>query len=256
MLLVGLVELVAEPHGLEAQRQVRHERGAGGEHGHGPEREDSALSWLLSVRHALFVRAPRARRRAAWRCVSEGFGSALLAGFERLLGERRAARVVAEGVLHQAVFARVKRDDRRAPAVFEQVGQLGQQRLELSTSRFTAMRSAWNVRVAGSTPLRLGPSTRTTARRRSSVVCSSPRSSAALMERAIGARLALVAVLVEHVGQLVGAQPLEQLRAAARRCSDPCACRAGPGARTRSRARRGRAAASSRPGRRPCRRRA
>jgi hypothetical protein len=55
-----------------------------------------------------------------------------------------------------------------------------------SSSRFTAMRSAWNVRVAGSTPpMRDGPTARITARLRSSVVSSSPASRARLMHLAM-----------------------------------------------------------------------
>ena len=92
-----------------------------------------------------------ARRRAASRCARAGWPRPLSSsGDDRLARERAHARVFAEGLLHDAILERVEADDGDPSAGLRSVrAQRRARRASAPSSSLTAMRSAWNVRVAG-----------------------------------------------------------------------------------------------------------
>ena len=135
------------------------------------------------------VDAPFIARRLLLCCAARRRAARSLAlrerGLLRLLvfaGDRRALRSAAasrassrNACLTEAILERVKRDDRGDAAVLEQLGQRGEQRVELV--ELAVDRDAQRLERARRRidPRRgVAPSARTTARRRSAVVASSP----------------------------------------------------------------------------------
>ena len=126
-----------------------------------------------------------------------------------------------------------------------------------SSSRFTAMRSAWKVRVAGID----ASDAHGADGAHDGAAKVERRLELALGERALDAprdapRAALLAVAVDDVRELVVVEPVDELERGLARRRGPSACRSGPRGGSSSRARRRRAAASSPRGPRRARRRA
>ncbi len=125
---------------------------------------------------------------------------------------------------------------------------IGSASARTSSSSFTATRKAWKTRRAGWPPWRrtaAGSAERTTSARAAVVVTGRAATTARAMRR----RETPFAVGGEQSGQLGLGHRVHQVRRGRSRRPGPFACREGRRHGTRSRARAGRAGASSRPGR-------
>ena len=134
----------------------------------------------------------------------------------------------------------------------------GSARSSEPSSSLTSIRSAWKTRLAGwPSPKRAGAGIACLIVSTRSPVRSNGCLRAAADDRARDlARVPLLAVAAEDVGELALVGLVDELARGVARRSGPCACRAARRPRTRSRARAGRAASTRRRGRAGSRRRA
>ena len=204
-----------------------------------------------AVRSAARSRAERARGLAATsradgrsgrRVISRNDGRALRAS-RRCREMPRDARLAAAALSQETSSPRGPRASgrRRPPAGrpdASSASAAARPRSSSPSSSFTAMRSAWKVRVAGSMPSAGARQARSgRSRPAARVPCDRRRRPARGRWRAAMRRgEALLAVLPDQIGEFVLAAARSRHRRRARRGSDPCACRADRRSGRRSRA--------------------
>ncbi len=117
--------------------------------GHGHPMSDSIEKPIRRLRHPqTYALTRRATRSLALR--ERELRSTSASWLEPVASDNLQSWIVTKCVLYKPIFERMKTDDQQRSTSFKQSGRRCNARSRIPSSSFNAMRSAWNVRVAGS----------------------------------------------------------------------------------------------------------